>query len=283
MAAQTSSFEIQGHRGARGLVPENTIQAFLRAIDEGVHTLELDVVISKDRKVVVSHEPYFNPQISTLLNGEFVTQETKGNTYELDYRQIKKVDVGQRGNPNFLEQQKMAAYKPLLRKMIKASEAYAKSKGVAPLNYNIELKSLAEEYNISQPEAKEFSDLVVKIISKYLPAERVTIQSFDFNILKYWHSQIEAGRYPNVSLSALIEPEDNNDIDFNLDKLGFVPEVWSPYFKILSKETVGKLHEKNIRVIPWTVNEITDMKVVKEIGCDGLITDYPNRAKFLKE
>lgn len=283
LTAQNPSFEIQGHRGARGLVPENTIPAFLRAIEEGVHTLELDVVISKDGKVVVSHEPYFNPQIATLPNGELVTAETKSNIYELNYRQIKKFDVGLRGNPNFPEQQKMSAHKPLLSKMIKTSEAYAKSKGIAALNYNIELKSLEEEYHISQPEPEEFCDLVVKIISKYLPPERVTIQSFDFNILKFWHQQIKSRNYPSVSLSALIEPEDNNDIDFNLNKLGFVPHVWSPYFKKLSTETVAQLHAKNIRVIPWTVNEIDDMKFVKKIGCDGLITDYPNRAKVFGE
>lgn len=281
--AQTTKFEIQGHRGARGLMPENTIPAFLRAIDEGVDTIELDVIISKDGKVVVSHEPYFNPPIATAPNGELVTKATQGNTYEMTYREIKKYDVGKRGNPFFPEQQKMATHKPLLKTVIKTTEKYAKMKGLSPLNYNIELKSLEEEYTISQPEPTEFSELVEQIISKKLPADRVTIQSFDFNILKHWNKEIATGNYPKVALSALIEPEDNNDVDFNLEKLGFTPDVWSPYFKQLSKEIVDELHAKNIRVIPWTVNEPTDMKKVKEMGCDGLITDYPDRAKKLME
>ncbi|MDP5139863.1 MAG: glycerophosphodiester phosphodiesterase [Spirosomaceae bacterium] len=279
--AQKTDFEIQGHRGARGLMPENTIPAFLRAIDEGVDTIELDVVISKDGKVVVSHEPYFNPPISTLPSGEYVQKSTQGNTYELSYRKIKKYDVGKRGNPLFPEQQKMAVNKPLLKKTIKAIEKYAKKRGLTPLKYNIELKSLVEEYNISQPEPQEFCNLVSKIIAKKLPAERVTIQSFDFNILKYWNKEAGAENYPKVALSALIEPEDNNDVDYNLEKLGFTPDIWSPYFKKLTKDIVNELHRKNIKVIPWTVNEISDMKSIKTMGCDGLITDYPNRAKML--
>ncbi len=279
--AQSTDFEIQGHRGSRGLMPENTIPAFIRAIDEGVQTLELDVVISKDKKVVVSHDPFFNPEISTGPDGTPLTEETQNNLYQLTYKEIKKFDVGLRGNPNFPEQQKMEVYKPLLKKMIKKAEKYAKKKCVAPLNYNIELKSLPEEYNKSQPEVDEFSDLVHDVIFQLIPAERVTIQSFDFNVLRYWFSRIQAGEYEKPSLSALIEPYDDNDIDLNLNKLGFKPDVWSPYFLHLNEEKVEKLHQLGIKVIPWTVNKIEDMKNVKAIGCDGLITDYPDRARNL--
>ncbi|AWV98932.1 glycerophosphodiester phosphodiesterase family protein [Arcticibacterium luteifluviistationis] len=279
--AQQYNFDIQGHRGARGLVPENTIPAFYRAIDEGVHTLELDVVISKDKKVVVSHDNYFNPAITTDPNGQPISEKTKGNLYELTYKEIKLYDVGLRGHPDYPEQEKMAIYKPLLKDVIKAAEKYAKKKGVPPLNYNIELKSVVEDYRIAQPEAPEFSDLVYDVIFKQLNAERVTIQSFDFNILKYWYSRINAGEYDNVALSALIEPYNDNDIDLNLNLLGFKPTIWSPYFHHINKSKVKKLHQMGIKVIPWTVNELKDMISVKEMGCDGLITDYPNRAKSL--
>ncbi len=281
MTAQTSHFEIQGHRGSRGLMPENTIEAFKRAIDEGVETLELDVVISKDRQVVVSHDPYFEPTISTSPSGVEITEATKGNLYLLDYSEIKKFDVGLRGNPNFPDQKKQKAKKPLLKNMIKSAERYAKSKGVPPLKYNIEIKSLREEYRISQPEVSEFSDLVHDIIFKYLPPERVTIQSFDFNVLKHWYVKIHIGEYENVSLSALIEPYEDNDIQKTLDKLGFKPNIWSPYFLQLDSEKVKELHYLGIRVIPWTVNDIKDIMAVREMGCDGLITDYPDRAKNL--
>jgi glycerophosphoryl diester phosphodiesterase len=279
LMAQDKIFDIQGHRGARGLMPENTIPAFIRAIDEGVHTLELDVVISKDYKVVVSHDPFFNPDISTGPSGLPVDESNKGNLFLINYKQIKKYDVGLRGNPKFPDQEKIQVHKPLLSQMIKATEEYARSKGVPPLNYNIELKSLEEEYNLSQPEVDIFSDLVHNVIFKLLPPERVTIQSFDFNILKHWRKKIDQGIYQEASLSALIEPFDNNEIEFNIDKLGFRPDVWSPYYLQLTLDRVALLHKMGIKVIPWTVNKLEDMKKIKEMGCDGLITDYPNLAK----
>ena len=279
--AQKMEFEIQGHRGSRGLMPENTIPAFKKAIDLGVHTLELDVIISKDKKVVVSHDPFFNPNCTTDPSGKFITKENKGNLYQLTYEEIKKYDVGLRGNKDFPEQQKMTVYKPLLEDMIRESEKYAKAKGVKPLKYNIEIKSEEKEYDISQPKVAEFSDLVYQIIIKQLPPERVTLQSFDYNVLKFWHQQIEQKKYKSIALSALIEPMDNNEVQFNLIKLGFKPQIWSPYFVQATEKRVKELHELGIKVIPWTVNKREDMEKVKAVGCDGLITDYPDRAKGL--
>ena len=279
--AQTMNFEIQGHRGSRGLMPENTIPAFKRAIDLGVQTLELDVVISKDKQVVVSHDPFFNPDCTTDPKGIFITQQTVGNLYLLDYKEIKKYDVGARGNIKFPEQQKMSVCKPLLKDMIRECEKYAKGKGVLPLKYNIEIKSEAKEYDKSQPQVAEFSDLVYQIIIKQLPAERVILQSFDYNVLQYWHKQIVAKKYKKMALAALIEPEDNNDVTFNLGKLGFQPQIWSPYFLQLNESRVKELHDLGIKVIPWTVNKREEMEKMKRLGCDGLITDYPDRAKGL--
>ncbi len=278
--AQTMNFEIQGHRGCRGLMPENTIPAFKKAIDLGVQTLELDVVISQDKQVVVSHDPFFNPDCTIDPQGNQVTKKTSGNLYLLDYQEIKKYNVGA-GNKNFPEQQKLSTYKPLLSDMIRESEAYAKSKGVQPLKYNIEIKSLEIEYDKTQPQVAEFSDLVYQVIIKQLPPERVILQSFDYNVLKHWHKQIEAKKYKKIALAALIEPMDNNDINFNLEKLGFKPEIWSPYYIKLNVKNVKQLHDLGIKIIPWTVNKREDMEKIKALGCDGLISDYPDRAKGL--
>ena len=97
----SAQIDIQGHRGARGLLPENTIPAFKRAIDEGVTTLELDVVITKDKKVVVSHEPYMSSAICTVPNGEAVKKSEDFNIYEMTYAQVASFDCGSRGNPRF--------------------------------------------------------------------------------------------------------------------------------------------------------------------------------------
>lgn len=272
-------FEIQGHRGCRGLMPENTLEAFRKVIDLGVDTLELDVVISKDRKVVVSHDPFFNPQITTKPDGTFYKSEEDSNLYLMDYLEIKEHDVGQRGNPDFPNQVKMKAYKPLLSEVFEEVSKIVSKKAIA---YNIEIKSLSDEYHKTQPAPVEFVDLVLAEIGKALVNNHLTLQSFDFNVLQYLYLLNREQR--KYSISVLIEPDDNNEIDFNLEKLGFKPDIWSPNFNILSKSKVQYLHSIGIKVIPWTVNTMADMEKMYAYGCDGLITDYPDRAmKFIKK
>ncbi|MFN4144521.1 MAG: glycerophosphodiester phosphodiesterase family protein [Runella sp.] len=273
--AQTPSFDWQGHRGCRGLMPENTIPAFKKALDLGMTTLELDVVVSKDLQVVVSHEPYFNPDFSIAPDGTPVAKNQKINLYQLPYEQIKRYDVGRNGNPNFPEQQKISTYKPLLREVIEEVETYRKQKNLPSFNYNIEIKSEPKEYDIFQPQPAVFSDLVKNIIVELLPAERVTLQSFDFNVLKYWHHQIQAGRYPKVALAALVG--NLRGIEKNLEELGFVPQIYSPYYKLIDAKKVAQLHALGMRVIPWTINTTQEMQQVKAYGVDGIITDYPDR------
>ena len=271
-------FDIEGHRGCRGLMPENTIPAFLKALDLGVTTLEMDVVISKDRQVVVSHEPYFNAAFSIKPDGTPVDKKEQKDLvlYQMNYADIKQYDTGSNGNPAYPEQQKLKTYKPLLIDVIEQAEAYRKAKNLPDFSYNIELKSEPSEYNKSQPEPEPFCELVQAIIAKQLPPERVVIQSFDFAILKQWKKGVQAGNYPDVRLSALVE--NLRSPEKNLEELGFKPDVYSPYFKLLSQDKINRLHEKNIQVIPWTVNQRDDMIRLKAWGVDGLITDYPDRA-----
>ncbi len=285
-------FDLQGHRGCRGLMPENTIPAFLKALDLGVTTLEMDVVISKDQQVVVSHEPYFNSAFSISPDGAPVDKKEQKNLvlYQLNYADIKRYDVGSNGNPAYPEQRKLKVYKPLLSEVIEQAEAYRKAKNLPLFSYNIEIKSEPSEYNKSQPEPAAFCELVQAILKKQFAAERVNpdrivIQSFDFAILKQWKKGVDgtgAGletKYPKVRLSALVE--NLRSLEKNLEELGFKPDVYSPHFRLLSKDKIIRLHEQGIKVIPWTVNQRDDMNRLKEWGVDGLISDYPDRASSL--
>ena len=272
--SQTNIFDWQGHRGCRGIMPENTIPAFKKALDIGVNTLEMDVVISKDGKVVVSHEPYFNPAISTTPDGKTIPDNTKINMYELPYADIKKYDVGSKGNPNFPDQQKVSTYKPLLSEVLETMESYRKTHNLPVFNYNIEIKSEEKEYDLSQPNPALFSDLVHEIIANIDP-QRITIQSFDFNVLKHWHQQISTRKYKPVALAALVS--NMKGVEKNLAELGFAPAIYSPYYQLINADIVKKLHAQNIRVIPWTINTTEEMIRVKAMGVDGIITDYPNR------
>jgi glycerophosphoryl diester phosphodiesterase len=275
-------FDIEGHRGCRGLMPENTIEAFLHALKYDVTTLELDVCISKDGKVVVSHEPYMNSLFCSHPNGNPVlkTEESTLNLYKMDYAEIKKFDSGIRGNARFPEQKKMNTYKPLLSEVLGRIESYLKENSLSPVNYNIEIKSEPEEYNISQPEVPVFSKLVHDEIVKYISPKRIVLQSFDFEVLKYWQSKVKSGEFQKMKLAALVE---KGDVNAAFKNLGFLPDIYSPYFKLLTKGEVKVSHKKNVKVIPWTVNELVDMQMVKEMGVDGLITDYPDRAVKLSQ
>ena len=270
-------FDVQGHRGARGLKPENTIPAFLLAIDSGVTTIELDVVITKDKKVVVSHEPWMSAAICLTPSGSPLQpkDEKKFNIYQLTYDEVKEFDCGSLGNKNFPQQEKISISKPLLSDVIAAVENHIKSYASYEVDYNIEIKSSPEGDKKFHPSVEEFSDLVYELVDEYLPLQRIFIQSFDFRVLKYWHN-----KYPHIRLAALVE--NTKSIDSNLAALGFKPSVYSPYFKLLSKEKVLHLHRQKIRVIPWTVNEVSDMLSLKGMGVDGFITDYPNRARKYK-
>ena len=120
--------DLQGHRGCRGLMPENTIPAMIRAIDLRVFTLELDVVISADKKVVVSHDVFFHENITTTPEGKFLTKSeaAKRLLYTMPYDSIRRYDVGMKPHPDFPRQQKMAVYKPLLSELLDSTQAYAR-------------------------------------------------------------------------------------------------------------------------------------------------------------
>jgi glycerophosphoryl diester phosphodiesterase len=269
-------FDLQGHRGARGLKPENTIPAFLVALDTGVTTIELDLAITKDKQIIVSHEPWMAASICLKPDNSAIApkEEKKFNIYKMTYDEVRQYDCGSKGNEKFPEQDKVKLSKPLLSDVMVAVEDHIKSYTQYEVDYNIEIKTDPEGDNKFHPTPQEFSDLVYNLIDQYLPWDRIVIQSFDFRVLKYWHE-----KYPDVRLAALVE--NKQTVNANLQALGFKPSVYSPDFKLLSKDDLQYLHQQKIRVIPWTVNEPEDIKRMRQLGVDGLITDYPNRAAKL--
>ncbi|HET9486616.1 MAG TPA: glycerophosphodiester phosphodiesterase family protein, partial [Chryseosolibacter sp.] len=194
-------FDLQGHRGARGLRPENTIPAFIISLDSGVTTVELDLAITKDKQIVVSHEPWMSAAICLQPDGSEIgsKQERSFNIYEMTYEQVAAFDCGSKGNEDFPAQIKMKVSKPLLKDVIIAIEHHIKSNLLYEVDYNIEIKTSPEGDGKFHPDPEVFSDLVYNLIDQYLPLERIVIQSFDFRVLKYWHN-----KYPDIRLSALI-------------------------------------------------------------------------------
>lgn len=264
--------DIQGHRGCRGLLPENSIPAFKKAIDLGVNTLELDVCISKDKKVVVSHEPWFNYEFSTSPTGEPITKENQRsfNLYEMNYDEIRKYDVGQKKNPRFAQQQTSPTYKPTLESTVDEVSAYLRMQNKDSVRYNIEIKRSPKADNVFHPPGEEFVDLVVGVVNRKGIAGLSTLQSFDVEVL-----QLLAARKTGYKIALLTESSENYKEKF--ESLGFVPDILSPFFGMVDRDLIRFARRNRMKVVPWTVNEKEDMERILLLGVDGIISDYPDR------
>lgn len=269
-------FDTEGHRGCRGLMPENTTPAMLYAVDLNVTTLEMDVHITNDLKVVLSHDAWFNADITTKPDGSFIqNEEQKIVLFNLNYDSIRKYDVGYKPYPKFPQQKKLHVAKPLLTDVTDVVESYCKQQN-KNVWYNIEIKSSPEGDDKYHPQPKKFVELVMRVIKKKKIQQKVIIQSFDFRPLRYMHA-----KYLATKTSALINKQDKRTVDEIIKDLGFSPAIISPEYTLVTPKLIEECHKKSIRVIPWTVNDTTEMKRLKNMGVDGLISDYPNLYKNL--
>jgi glycerophosphoryl diester phosphodiesterase len=266
-------FDKQGHRGCRGLMPENTIPAMLNAIGLGVTTLEMDISISKDKKVFLSHEPFLNHEITTKPDGGFIYEknERSFNTYNMNYADIIKYDVGMKAHPRFPQQQKMKAVKPLLSDVFKAVKEYMMTVRRPFPFYNIETKCLPATDNKYHPEPAEFVELLMKVIKENEMEEQVIIQSFDFRTLKYLRK-----KYPKIKTAMLVEANNKSSFRKQIKDIGFTPDIYSPEFSLVIPRLIKECHDLNMKIIPWTVNDKKKINDLKKLGVDGIITDYPD-------
>lgn len=269
----TVDYDLQGHRGARGILPENTVPSFLIAIDLGVDTIELDLVVTADNRLLVSHEPWFNHQISSKPDGEPVTEEEQMslNIYEMTFLETLRYDVGKRGHPNFPNQLPMEIQKPLLREVVTEVDRYTANYDKKPVRFNIETKSRPEWYGEYTPQPEEFSRLLYEEIVELDIADRVTIQSFDPATLIAMRKLD-----PNITQAMLVY--DERTVPEYLNVLGYTPEIWSPHYELVTPEMVAEVHSLGMKIIPWTINEREEMERLLKMGVDGIITDYPDRA-----
>jgi glycerophosphoryl diester phosphodiesterase len=270
------AFDKQGHRGCRGLMPENTIPAMLKAIEQGVTTLEMDIVFTKDKVAILSHEPFFNHEITTKPDGTFIEEkeERKYNIYQLSFDETQRYDVGLKPHPRFANRPSIKATKPSLASLIDSVENYLAANHLPKVFYNIETKTNPLTDNIYHPTPEEFVDRLMEVIKSKGIENRVIIQSFDFRTLQILHK-----KYPAIKTAMLIEDYDKRRLEAQLTSLGFIPTIYSPAHELVAKALVDACHEKHIKIIPWTVNDIKTINQLKQLGVDGVIGDYPNLFK----
>lgn len=269
---KAATFDWQGHRGARGLLPENTVPAFLKALEyPQVKTLELDLAVSQDGLLVVSHEPWMNYKICSHPDGRPVLENEEDELilYQMPYDSIRQYDCGSRGNAGYPQQKAMPVHKPLFREVVRAAEQYCQEKGRPMPRYNIEIKFEPEYVGVKAPDAETFARLVLEEITRLGIKERCCIQSFDVGPLQHLHRMD-----PGLFTALLID--NAHGVEDNLNELGYLPNAYSPYYKLVTANMVKIVHDKGLLLIPWTVNDTTAMKALIALGVDGIITDYPN-------
>lgn len=264
-------FDPQAHRGGRGLVPENTILAAKTSVDYEC-TLEIDLQMSQDKRIVVSHDAYFSEDFCLTPEGDTLSKKDGRSRllFNMPYDSIAKYDVGSKPHPGFPEQIDVPAVKPLLSDLLDSVELYAKEKNY-DLHYNMEIKSNPKNDGVAYSSVDEFVDLTMNIIRGRGIENRTMIQSFDKRALTRVHE-----KYPEVETSFLVFAADPKSPEGYIEDLGFTPDIFSPHFSIVTEDMVKGFHAMGVRVIPWTPNTAEEMQDLKDKGVDGIITDYPN-------
>lgn len=266
---EAEAFDWQGHRGARGEAPENTTAAMLRALQEGVKTLEMDVVLSADSVVLLSHEPWFNPEICLDFQGLEWSDSADRNIFHYSYDAIAKCDCGTKPYARFPNQEHFKAAKPRLLDVISEMEEASLMMNRPEPYYNIEIKARPEWDGVYYPNVEFYCDMVLELLSKANLGDRLMIQSFDPRVLQYLHNQ-----FPQLALAYLTE-DGTRTAAQQIADLGFVPQVYSCDHQLLDEMTVKSLQTSGMKVVPWTVNEIERAQELRAWKVDGIITDYP--------
>ena len=265
--------DVHGHRGCRALMPENTVAGFLKAAELGCTWMEMDVVITGDGQVLVSHEPWMDHRICRTPQGDSITpaQQRTFNIFHMTTAEAQAFDCGSVQHPDFPEQDNAKAHKPTLLEVVEAMDEFATENGFGTIGFNIEIKSEPDLYGTFQPAPKDFVNIVMAAITDLNIADRCILQSFDPAILEAIHET-----EPGMRLSFLVENDDG--IAANLKRLSFAPAIYSPDFEQLDATAVNTLHDQDIEVAAWTVNDEPDMRRMIALGVDIIITDRPDRA-----
>jgi glycerophosphoryl diester phosphodiesterase len=290
------AFDLQGHRGARGLAPENTIVGFAKALSVGVATLELDLAMTTDGVVVVHHDLWLNPNTTRDRSGAYLASRGPA-IRSLTLAEVKRFDVGRlkpgtRYAQTFREQQPADGTTiPTLAEVFSlVVEARADH-----IRFNIETK-LTPTTGADAPDPDAFAAAVVAAVRRAGLEQRVTVQSFD------WRTLNVLRRIAPELRRACLTSEGAGYVDtlkpvasgrspwtgFNIDDFGGSPPrlvaaagcaLWSPFFREVTAKRVAEAKRLGLAVVPWTVNERADAERLLELGIDGIITDYPDRLR----
>lgn len=265
-AAAPRPVKVHGHRGSRGTRPENTLAAFAEALRAGADVLELDMAVTKDEVVVVSHNHAIPPELCLEAGGGRLASPVPIRSLTL--AQVKSYDCGSLPNPSFPGQILVPGEKiPTLEEVFELVERSA-CPAAATVEFNIEAKIIPGSPELA-PGPERFVNLVAVLLEKHALASRTILQSFDDRPLRAMKR-----RLPRVRTSLLTS---DNHFDFASVARGLGADIVSPDSHWITKDDVARLHRAGVQVHPWTVNDEAGWAAMLELGVDGIITDYPEK------
>jgi glycerophosphoryl diester phosphodiesterase len=264
--AQQAHFKVFAHRGFRGLHPENTIRGLQKALAYGA-ILEFDLAITRDKQVVVSHDPVLNPKITLGPNGRPLGNE-KIRIYQMDYATLSAYDVGKTPNKDFPEQERYPAHIPLLGELVDSVKAFANARGISNPTYFIETKLNPKTDGINHPGPKEFVDLMMQVVNEKGIQYQLIVQSFDVRT-----HQILRKEYPQIKLALLAK--DSTSLEDNLDNLGFVPEYYSINAQYINQPLVDRCNKLKTKLIVGNCDDYKEILRIDKLGVNRVISDFP--------
>ena len=297
--SSAAAIDLQGHRGTRGLAPENTLAAFRTALAVGVTTLETDLAMTRDGVLVLSHDPNLSAAVTRASDGKWLSEDG-APIFSLSARDLAQYDVG-RLNPahkyaeQWTEQRARDGERiPTLQQLFDLARD-AVSPGGRPVRFNIETK-ITPTSGATTPGAESYARAVVDAVRSAKMADRVTVQSFDWRTLREVRK-----RAPEIATACLtidssgmntVLPDTSGgspwqaglkaaDYGGSLPKLAHAAgcSIWSPFWRNVTADNVAEAQALKLKVIPWTVNDPAEIERLATLGVDGIITDYPDRAR----
>ena len=299
MASSAAAIDLQGHRGARGLAPENTLAAFKTALAVGVTTLETDLALTRDGVLVLSHEPHLYAALTRTADGRWLAEDGAA-IFSLSTDDLAQYDIG-RLNPahkyaaQWTEQKASDGERiPTLQQLFDLARD-ARTPGGRPVRFNIETK-ITPTSGVTTPDPQEYARAVVAAVRLAQMSERVTVQSFDWRTLR--EVKRLAPELPTACLTIdssgmnTVTPDASgaspwhaglraSDFGGSLPRMAHAAgcSTWAPFWRNVTPENIAEAHSLKLKIIPWTVNDPAEIERLAGLGVDGIITDYPDRAR----
>jgi glycerophosphoryl diester phosphodiesterase len=293
---RADAFELQGHRGARGLMPENTLAGFAWALALGATTLEMDVGISGDGHLIISHDSRLNPALTRGRDGKWLAAPGPAIN-SLSLEQLNAYDVG-RLDPSSTYARRFPQQRAVDGERIPTlAQVLLLPPGAddRQVRLNLETKLSPLEPQLA-PSPEDFAAKLVQQVRGAGASGRVTVQSFDWRTLRHvqslapeietaylsaqqrWLDNVQSGRPGASPWTAGMDVDDfGGSIPRMIAQAGGA--IWSPYFRELDRAQLHEAQALGLRVVVWTVNEVPDMRALILLGVDGIITDYPDRLR----